>query len=326
MSKFRWLVALCGLWSGCAEPFTVERHLLGPPRLAAMGVQDGIARAAIWSGEGAFHRTAPRLEWSLNGVPLGSGFDVEVPGGGLLELRASLDDGTELSGEVTVGEWTTVDVLRAQVRRPSGRALSLAQRREVVDPVPVAGSVPASSMLRLIAVRTPEPDITMRWMLGTERWTLLELNARSADVVAAQVDFEDGELTDLRPSPGGLAPGLALSVDGEGGNGWQWFDVAFDVDTPLLRVDGRLLPVEAETGVLEKPSAHVIATLSADPAAPGLAGFTLSDVQPGEELTRDLADHPDPPCSTGGRLLDHIAEGRCPLDEIDGARVVLELR
>ena len=313
------------LLGGCAEPFTVERHVLGPPRLAALGVQEGVARAAIWSGEGAFHRESPELEWSLDGAFLGEGFEVEVPGEGVLELRAQLSGGLELEGEVTVGPWATLDVLRAEVERPSGRALSLADRRAVVEPVPVGGSVPSTSMLRLIAARSPATSETMRWMLGTERWSLLELSPQTADVVAARVDFEDGQIESVADAAGGLAPGLALSVDGEGGNGWQWFDVAFDVDEPLLRVGGRLLRAGPDADLLLDRPGHVLATLVADPEAQGQAGFALEEVQPGGDLETDRAAWPLPSCGSG-RLLDDIAEGRCPLDAIDGARVVLEVR
>jgi len=312
--------------AGCAEPFTVERHVLGPPRLAALGVHNGVARAAIWSGEGAFHRASPELHWSLDGEHLGSGFDVEVPGDGVLELTAVLSDGSELTGEVTVGAWTTVDVLRAEVDRPAGNALTLADRSAVYDPLPVAGSVSSSSMLRVIAARSPDTPETMRWMLGTEAWSVLELDTHTADIVAADVQFEDGEIESVSNSPGGLAPGLALSIDGAGGNGWQWFDVAFDVAQPLLRVDGRLLPIDEASSVLDGAPGHVLATLSAEASAMGGAGLRLVDVEAGDDLEADRAAFPDPPCSPGTGLLDHIAEGRCPLGEIDGARVVLEVR
>ena len=45
---------LAGLLPGCAEPFAVNRHDLGPFRIAALGVVDGQASAAIWSGQ-PFH-------------------------------------------------------------------------------------------------------------------------------------------------------------------------------------------------------------------------------------------------------------------------------
>jgi len=322
------IFTLCGLASGCAEPFTVERHLLDPPRLAAMGVHDGVARAAIWSGRGAFHTEAPQLEWTLNDAPIGEGFDVVVPGDGRLGLTAVLADGHAVTGEVTVGPWTEVDVLRAEVERPVGKALTLDDRRAVQDPVPVAGSVPSTTMLRLIAVRSSDTPETMRWMFSNPAWSLLELDTASADVVSAKVRWEDGEIDAVIDSAGGLAPGLALSVDGAGGNGWQWFDMAFDIDTPLIRVGGRLLPLDPETtqdSVYDSPS-HVVATLVADPDAPGRSGFSLVDVAAGEDLDTDLVAWPGPTCSTGSLLLEHIAEGRCTLDEIDGVRVVLEVR
>ena len=53
--------------SGCAEPFEVRRQELSGFRIAAVGVVDGKASAAIWSGEGLGHAEAPILEWSMDG-------------------------------------------------------------------------------------------------------------------------------------------------------------------------------------------------------------------------------------------------------------------
>ncbi len=320
------------LLMGCAEPFTVERHALGPPRLAAMGVWEGTARAAIWSGQGAWHSESPELSWTLDGQPLGTGFEVAVDRPGTLGLEATLADGTALRGTVTVAEGVTVDVLRQVVTRPSD--LSLASRLRVGGPEPRVGSADRYDMMRLTALRSDGQTGALRWMLGADDWSVLELQANAADVVPAAVRFQDGEIESVLDGAAGIAPLLVLSIDGRGHNGWTWTDVAFDVPGPLISVQGHLFPLSPETATDEVlswasgPLSHVVATLEADPTGEAPAGVRLVDVEAGLVLETDLGEFPSPDCapSDGGFLLWTVAEGRCAIPDIDGARVVLELR
>ncbi|HCH62324.1 MAG: hypothetical protein CL927_04775 [Deltaproteobacteria bacterium] len=305
--------------------------MLGPPRLAAMGVWEGHARAAVWSGRGAWHAAAPRLSWTLNGTWIGDGFDVAVDDYGTLDVEVRLEDGASLTGSITVADGVPVDVVRQVVRRPTD--LSLASRLEVVDPDPRGGSADGFDMVRLSALRADNRAATTRWMLGAPGWSILELQAATADVVPAQVVYEDGEISKVMDGGAGIAPVLALSVDGLGHNGWDWIDVAFDVPGPMLSVQGHLFPISSETAtdqVLSWQTAqvsHVLATLEADPDGDSPTGLRLVDVEAGLVLDADLAANPSPSCapSGGGFELWAVAEGRCPVSELDGARVVLEL-
>ena len=316
---------------GCAEPFTVERHSLGPPRLAAMGVWSGQARAAVWSGRGAWHESSPALSWRLDGDWIGDGFEVTVDNPGVLEVEVVLEDGTELSGAVTAGAEVSVEVVRQAVARPGD--LSRTARLQVVDPEPRAGAAAMREMVRLTAQRDDGASGTMRWMLGASDWSVLELHANAADVVPAEVNFEDGLIADVVDGAAGIGAVLALSVDGGGHNGWTWLDVAFDVNDALLPVQGHLFPISPETAtdaVLQgqgRPLSHVVATLRADPSGPATVGIRLEDVEAGGDLQRELVDHPTPDCAPGdgGFVLWAVAEGRCSVPSIDGARVVLEL-
>ena len=58
------IAALCGL-VGCAPSF-MDRHDLLGFRIAAVGVEDGYASAAIWSGR-LFHEAPPLLELAVSG-------------------------------------------------------------------------------------------------------------------------------------------------------------------------------------------------------------------------------------------------------------------
>ena len=97
----RALPLILGL-AACQEPFSVNRRELGPFRIAAVGVVDGVASAALWSGLGLYHDERPSLTWTLDGAPLGEGFDVAVPAeGGQLGLTVTAPDGRVYVAEVT---------------------------------------------------------------------------------------------------------------------------------------------------------------------------------------------------------------------------------
>lgn len=326
-------VVALGAAIGCAEPFTVDRHTLGPPRLAALGVHEGVARAAVWSGTGS-HTQAPELSWTLDGEDLGEGFDVPVEGPGTLGVTVRTADGTELQGAVSVGEWVELGVVRQSVTRPADPSLEV--RRQTTAPQPLPGSADMAAMVRLTTRRADDRAASARWMLGRSDWSVLELDARSADVLPADVTFDDGAVASVVEGEGGIGPVLALSVDGDGHNGWRWIDVAFSVRETLLDVQGRLLPIgpevaaeavlTAELGTLS----HVVATLERDPTAASGIGLALVDVEAGSGASwaDDLTDFPSPDCAPAGEPfpLWAVTEGRCPVDLVAGARVVLELR
>lgn len=165
-------------------------------------------------------------------------------------------------------------------------------------------------------------------MLGAADWSILDLEAGTADVVAAAVSFDDGAIDAVDESAGGIAPLLALSIDGAGNNAWRWQTVAIEVEGPLLDLQGFLFELSAETATDEvlqaAPGAldHVVATVEAT-----VDGPRLVDVEAGSDLASDLAAYPGPACGRSEAfVLADLAEGRCPLPELDGARVVLELR
>ncbi len=312
-----WLLVL-GV--GCADPFTVERHRLGPPRLAALGVDNGFARAAVWSGEGPFHTVAPQLVWSVDGEEVGEGFGVAVPDAGVLSVAVTFPSGDSVDGVVDIGEWRSFDLTLAHGEAPA--SLERQDRAKVAVGEAVDGAVDAGQLVRLVS--TSPAGVTLRWMLDRADWTVLELDAVTADVVAAAVVYDDGVIDRATPGDGGVGTGMVLAVDGAGGNGWKWWDIVFDDEGPWLWTNGRALRVTSEDANLAASASHVVVTLWADPSAPG--GVQVTELAVGGQLEDDLQTAPGPACAVAGRpfSLDYLAEGRCALSEIDGLRVVLE--
>lgn len=291
----------------CAEPFSVNRKDLGPFRVAALGVREGVARAAVWSGLGPYHEASPTLEWSLDGVSLGEGYDVAVPGPGELSLVATSPEGEVKEAVVEVAEAPPTPTLRRESVVLEG--LRVEARAEVVGE-PIEGSAPADAAVRLHLDGVPEGS-TVHWMGLDGMGTLLELDADSADLLAEEVVFDDLEVESREPTGPGIYSQLALIFDGKGANAWLWLDAAIGVEGALLPVGARLLPAEQSLG-------------------PGLVEATLVRVEGGWALEDFLAVAEvgaAPACGVEGEPfdLDWLAEGRCPLPEVEGQRLTLEI-
>lgn len=322
--------------SACDADFDVSRDALGPARIAALGTQRDpggrqIAAAAIWSGEGLYHDEAPTLSWSVDGAPLGEGWEVEVPASGELGLVVTLPDGDTLNARVDLVEPPPALTLSREAVDLSGD-LGLEARRAVTGEV-ADDTVAAGQATRLSLSWSADPgaaDYNSHWMLADGVGTVLPLDALVADVLAEAVVWDDGVVESREATDATLLPGLALTLDGTGANAWTWADAAIGETIPLLRHEGRLMPLtqaDAETVRAEAMAAGaVLATLVArdDVLGVGLdevAALPLVDGQP------DLSQQDTLSCARGGEAfrVAWIAEGRCPLPEVLGARVVLEV-
>ena len=308
------MTSLGMLWAlaSCDALFTVSRHDLGPYRIAALGVVDEEATAAIWSGEGLFHDTAPVLEWSLNGAFLGSGWGVPVDGEGELELEVFAPDGSNLSARVDVGEAPApFGILRESV--VLGESLDLEARRdatthEIIDSADSGEAVRVTLLL---------DSGTSRWMSVLGLGTVLEVEERSADLLAEEVLVDKGEVVSREPLSDGLYHHLVLALDGAGGNRWVWVDAAFGDEGPWLRHEGRLLGISE---VVEPSTGLVAGTLVESPT---LAGLCLTDL----EAVTGLEQQDALACAPVGLpfRMAWASDGRCTRGELAGARVVLEV-
>ncbi len=301
---------------GCSASFDVHQGILGPFRLAAMGVAGGVARAALYSGEGLYHTEAPGLSWSLDGAWIGDGFDVEVPGEGILELVASSPDGTVQRGEIPVVDWSggALGVERQAVEL--GDDLSLEARRAVAGE-PIDTAAPSGAATRLTIVGLPEGH-EVHWMTVEGEGTLLELEADAADAWPELLTLEGDQVVDRQPASDGLSHHLALALDGTGDNNWVWVDAASGDPGPFVRHGGRLLRVDAAP---PEGTQWLAATLR---FVGGVEGFVLDDTEPLDALDLDQQQ-----VGCGAEhvpfLMSWVAEGRCTVPELDGARVVLEI-
>ncbi len=302
--------------AGCQEPFDVDRKDLGPFRIAAVGVEDGVAHAAIWSGLGAYHDDAPLLSWSLDGAPLGEGFDVAVPESGRLQLAVTAPDGGVHLAEVDIAPALPAPTLSRQAVAV-GDDLSLQARRDA-PASDVDTAVPTGQAARLslsFDEGTDNSGWTTRWMSALGQGSLLEVEQFSADVLADEVLFEDGVVAERTPGDDGVYTQLALVFDGTGGNRWTWVDAAFGDDPGLRRHEGRLLALP------EAPTSGMVAvTLERSDDLWGLQPVDPVEVE-------DLSAQDALACAPSGQpfRLSWVVEGRCTRPEVEGAVVVLDL-
>ena len=300
--------------AACEADFAAQRQDLDGFRIAALGVSEGVATAALWSGEGLYHDVAPELSWWVDGEERGGGWEVAVTEGALVELEVRDPDGGLHLARLTAASTAGLPGLE-RARWTPGAALDLATRR-AAETEPLAGALPPGDAARL---RLTEPGgealagQRLRWMLAGGAGTVLELEEDAADFLAEEVVLEDGEVVERRELGAGSYALLALSLDGEGANRWVWVDVPVGEEEPLWRHEGRLLPGSVDTG-----SGLVAGTVV---EAAGLAGVALEDLLAVEDLSEQEALS-CAPSDTPFRLA-WLAEGRCTRPEILGRRVVV---
>ncbi|MFT5583644.1 MAG: hypothetical protein ACI9VR_001224 [Cognaticolwellia sp.] len=310
------VLPVLGALSACAPPFDVARKDLGPFRIAAMGVHDGQAHAAVWSGQGMAHAEAPVLEWSVDGQVIGQGNGLilaeDVQDGAVLELVATSAIGEQAQGQLSVIRGAQ-DLVAQRAAVAVGEDLSLAVRRELPELDAQHGAQGQGVRVSLAGARG-----TLRWMSALGVGTVLELSDTQADVLADEVVFENEEgawvVAEREPGEPGIYHQLVLDLDADSGNRWVWVDVAIGVDDPLIQHYGRLIPGEVTLGA-------------------GLMQSTL-EVVDGELVlgsllaVEDLSTQSPLDCAPIDQAfrLDWVSEGRCGLGELHGATLVLEIQ
>ena len=137
-------VLLALLLVSCAEPFAFDRHHLRDFRIVEAHVQDGMADAVIWSGEGPFHSYSPLLRWYIDGVLVAEGFDVAVPEADVYQLEVENRSGDILYADVGAGyALDELSITRMSWEEDSISDFSLESRQNVTlfEPNLVAGHV-----------------------------------------------------------------------------------------------------------------------------------------------------------------------------------------
>jgi len=297
------------LAAGCDATFDVRSQDLGPFRIAAIGTEEGRASAVIWSGLGLYHDDAPSLEWTLDGEALGSGWDVAVPDAGVLGLTATSPEGVVRQAQVRLADpgpalgWQRYAVTL-------GDDLSI-DARAAAEPVAVAQGVAEGEAARVALDN--EAGTTARWMVADGRGTLLELDPRTVDLLAEEIEFDDGEVAARTDAGPGRYSLLGLVIDGQGANRWTWIDVDVGATTPAFEHRGRLLDGDADT------STGLVAGTIASAETP--AGIALMNLEP----VTDTAQQDALACGGAPFRLDWLAAGRCTRPELEGMRVVLEV-
>jgi hypothetical protein len=302
------------LLPACRAEFDVSRSELGPFRIAALGVEDlgaecPVATAAIWSGEGVFHSQSPQLLWSLDGEAIGEGWNVAVCGDGLLGLVAVHPDGTIREAQVDARlRIQPLGFRRESVVLPD---LDLSARREIVGE-PVRATVPEGEVVRIQMDGVLGGD-TLSWMSPVGQAHVLGLNESTADLVMEAWALDDDGLLAERSPESGSSSHLAMVYDGSGGNSFMWIDAIFGFPDPdYVRHQGRLIYAP---DLLD--ASFVSASVSVDEN-----GWALENVVLAAEGDANMAA-----CAKGAPSfsLDWIANGRCPLDELAGSQILLEL-
>ncbi len=310
---------------GCNPAFDVHRRVLGPYRVAGVGVEKRLgeecprAVAAIWSGLGPFHDQVLDLSWTLNGDHLGEGQAVEVCGAGELELEATAPDGTLHRARVDVSvpafAWSLSREVLSVPENVSPEA------RELLSGEDVADAEGTDQMIRVTLEGLPLPH-EARWMTPTEGGHALALSGGRADLLALSLELDGGVVEGATPvagCPNCILGHLALAVDGTGSNAWGWVEAAFGLEVSLVRHEGWLL--EADVGADVRYLAGDF--LLDDGAA---RGFVLENVEAMEEAEVDQGML-QVECGVLGVPfeLDWLVEGRCTRSQVNGQRLVLAL-
>jgi hypothetical protein len=308
------IFTLIVLLPACRAEFDVSRSELGPFRIAALGVEDHgaecpVATAAIWSGEGAFHSQSPQLLWSLDDEAIGEGWNVAVCGAGLLGLVAIHPDGTQREAQVDVRlRVQPLGFRRESVILPD---LDLGARREI-DGEPVRATVPEGEVVRIQMDGVLGGD-TLSWMSPVGQAHVLGLNESTADLVMETWALDDDGLLAERSPESGSSSHLAMVYDGSGGNSFMWIDAIFGFpDSDYVRHQGRLIYAPDLVD-----ASFVSASVSVDEK-----GWALENVALASEGEPNMAACANDAPSFS---LDWIANGRCPLDELAGSQILLEL-
>lgn len=106
----------------CAPPFDQTRKDLRDFRLVGVRADEGALRALVWSGEGAFHATAPTVRWTVEGVEVTTAPAAPFAA----RVRVENADGLVEEGELVVEEGASNPAIARFTRVVADTGASLA--------------------------------------------------------------------------------------------------------------------------------------------------------------------------------------------------------
>lgn len=291
----------------CAEPFQTDRHYLDSFRIIEASVHNGVADAVIWSGEGAFHRTSPQLQWLVDGEVVGEGYGADVPLAERYELEVLSPAGNLYFADVISGvALSEPEITRFVWSEQENQEYSIEERS--------SASLDERAMVNrndVIRLQTDEQSVMLRHRWSADGGTILELSASSTDLFFDTLHFEEGALTHREEGKKDRVHVFLLTIDNNGGTSTKWIDVDFSGIEPVL-YNQMILPLSESL----------------------LSGIVQLDVRMTDEgylfenptSLEEVPQEPSHECMSGAIFdMNWIRQGRCSLTELDGLSIILEV-
>ena len=291
----------------CAEPFQTDRHHLDSFRILEASVHDGVADAVIWSGEGAFHRSSPQLQWFVDGELVGEGFGVDVPQAEQYELDVLSPAGELYFADIIPGIAVPQhEIARFAWREQENQEFSIEERSNVS--LDERTTVNRNDVIRL---QTDDQSGMYRHRWSADGGTILELSSSSTDLFFDTLHFEEGVLTHREEGKRERVHVFLLTIDNNGGTSTQWIDVDYSGIEPVL-YNQMILPLSESlpTGLVQ-----LDVRMTED-------GYLFENPTSLEEVPQE----PSHECMSGAIFdMNWIRQGRCSLTELDGLPIILEV-
>ena len=291
----------------CSEPFEQDRHDLLNPRIIGIRKVDGLYQVQVWNGMGPYHDETPIISWlDADGNEVAQGLFCDMddvqnvqyidPQGNSHQATFQLEDSV-----------ASLELQRWQIDPTA--AYTLTERENLSTTELASGE--SSEAMRLGV----EGSGKMRWMTQLGIGSFLELNRNTADFYHRDIVMDRDEVLLDEPLSDPYVGLFALSINPETGqNQWLWSDIWYEPQ-PLRQIQNRWFPID----IADDAGTQLAVTVHSDAS---LFGFTFTDP------SWDTADSTPLNCAlnAGTFQWEWVEMGLCLRSEIDGQRIVLELR
>ena len=302
----------------CAEPFEHDASDLIGARIASVSIEDGIM---VWSGEGLFHQTQPEIKWyNSSGIEIAQGYEIPQTDD-TMQLLVLVNE-IELWAEVALGNAAIDMQTESFVFDADLEHISIAEREkeETEDLEKWLQSneeLQENQSWRISLVDESNDSLHAHWFTPLEHGTAFPLSAKTVDIYPYDMYFDDGALIGSEAKEI-IASLISVSNTQEAATSvrWKWMGVPRE-NTAM--VQERWISSDL---IVQKDQLYQATIVRSD----DLWGVGLEDVVEIEDFEmNDLLDIQDDLLCLERSLLrfDWIVSGRCPLDEIVGAKVVI---